>query len=133
MGKKNYKYSQKHNWVKLKRTVVDIGVTDYFLNELGALIDLSLPKVGDEVISGISYGEIESLNQLSDLVSPVSGGVVKVNTEIVTKLKNIQKIPFDDGWFIKVRIADPGQLDALMDEEEYEEYKKGFKKRRKRL
>ena len=133
MSKKNYKYSKKHSWLKLKRTVVDIGITDYFLNELGALIDLSLPRVGDEVISGISYGEIESLNKLSDLVSPVSGGVVKVNTELISKLKNIQKVPFDDGWIIKVRIADTVQLDSLMDEDEYKEYKKGFKKRRKKL
>ncbi len=132
MGKNNYKYSKKHSWVKLKRTVVDIGITDYFLNELGALIDLSLPRVGDEVISGISYGEIESLNKLSDLVSPASGGVIKVNTDLISKLKNIQKVPLDDSWFIRVRIAVPDQLDALMDEEGYEEYIKGFKKRRKK-
>ncbi len=126
------KYSLEHNWVSLKRTVVSIGVTDYFIHELGDLIDLSLPKISDEIIAGISYGEIESINEFSDLTAPISGGVVKVNMDIVTKLKALQKDPFGDGWFLKVKIIDPGQLDGLMDEAEYEEYTKSLKKKKKK-
>lgn len=131
MKKGKLKYSLDHNWVELKRKVVTIGVTDYFIDELGDLIDLCLPKVNEDILLDISYGEIESINVLHDLMAPVVGDIVKVNSDLVTTLKVLQKNPFDDGWLIKVRIADPEQLDALMDEDEYEEYKKSIKKKGK--
>jgi glycine cleavage system H protein len=131
MKKGKLKYSLDHNWVELKRKVVTIGVTDYFLDELGDLIDLCLPKANEDIILGISYGEIESINVLHDLIAPLMGDIVKVNSDLVTTLKVLQKNPFDDGWLIKVRITDPEQLDALMDEDEYEEYKKSIKKKGK--
>ena len=131
MKKGKLKYSLEHNWVELKRKVVTIGVTDYFIDELGDLIDLCLPKVNEDIILGISYGEIESINVLHDLIAPLMGAIVKVNIDLVTTLRVLQKNPFDDGWLIKVRITDPEQLDALMDEDEYEEYKKSIKKKGK--
>jgi len=131
MKKGKLKYSLDHNWVELKRKVVTIGVTDYFIDELGDLIDLCLPKVNEDIILDISYGEIESINVLHDLMAPLAGVIVKVNTDLVTTLRALQKNPFDDSWLIKVRIIDPEQLDALMDEDEYEEYKKSIKKKGK--
>ena len=130
MKSENLKYSPNHNWIKFKRKIATIGVTDYLINEFGDLIDLSLPKVGDEVISGISYGEIESVDVISDLIAPISGGVIKVNTDLANKLRALQKNPFGNSWFIKVRMLDAEQLDSLMDEDEYEEYKKSIQKRR---
>jgi glycine cleavage system H protein len=132
MKTENLKYSSKHNWVKFKRKIATVGATDYLIDELGDLIDLSLPRVGDEVIADISYGDIESVDVLSDLISPVSGEVIKVNTDLATKLKALQKNPFGNSWFIKVRMLDAEQLDTLMDEDEYEEYKKSLKKKKKR-
>ena len=131
MKKGKLKYSLDHNWVELKRKVVTIGVTDYFIDELGGLIDLCLPKVNEDIILGISYGEIESINFLHDLMAPLGGVIVKVNSDLVTTLKVLQKNQFDDSWLIKVRIIDPEQLDALMDEDEYEEYKKSIRKKGK--
>ena len=131
MANNNYKYSLAHNWVLLKRKVASIGVTDYFLNELGYLIDINLPRIGDEIIAGISYGVIESIDEISDLIAPVNGEVMKVNTDLANKLKILQKDPFNDGWFIKVRLHDLDQLDTLMSEEEYKEYKKGIRKKKK--
>lgn len=131
MKKGKLKYSLDHNWVELKRKVVTIGVTDYFIDELGDLIDLCLPKVNEDIILGISYGEIESINVLHDLMAPLNGVIVKVNSDLVTTLRALQKNPFDDSWLIKVRIIDPEQLDALMDEDEYEEYKKSIRKKGK--
>ncbi len=131
MKKEKLKYSLDHNWVELKRKVVTIGVTDYFIDELGDLIDLCLPKVNEDILLGISYGEIESLNVLHDLMAPLNGVIVKVNSDLITTLRALQKNPFDDSWLIKVRIIDPEQLDALMDEDEYEEYKKSIKKKGK--
>ena len=129
MKKGKTKYSQDHNWVELKRKVVTIGVTDCLIDELGDLIDLCLPKVNEEIILGISYGEIESVDILHDLIAPLSGEIVKVNSDLATSLKALQGHPFDDGWLIKVRITDLKQLDNLMDEDEYEEYKKSLKKK----
>ena len=131
MANNNYKYSLAHNWVLLKRKVASIGVTDYFLNELGYLIDINLPRIGDEIIAGISYGVIESIDEISYLIAPVNGEVMKVNTDLANKLKILQKDPFNDGWFIKVRLHDLDQLDTLMSEEEYKEYKKGIRKKKK--
>ncbi len=131
MKKGNLKYSLDHNWVELKRKVVTIGVTDYFIEELGDLIDLCLPKVNEDILLDISYGEIESLDVLHDLMAPLNGVIVKINSDLITTLRALQKNPFDDSWLIMVRIADPEELDALMDEDEYEEYKKSIRKKGK--
>ncbi len=131
MKKVKLKYSPKHNWVELKRKVVTIGITDYLLGELGDLIDLCLPKVEEEVIDGISYGEVESINTLLDLIAPVNGAIVKVNSDLATSLKVLQRDPYGDGWFIKVRLPEDYSLDFLMDEDEYDEYTKNIKKKAK--
>jgi glycine cleavage system H protein len=131
MKKVKIKYSPEHNWVELKRKVVTIGITDYLTGELGDLIDLCLPKVTEDVIYGLSYGEIESINTLHDLIAPLSGEIVKVNSDLATSLKVLQKDPYGDGWFIKVRLAETDNLDSLMDEDEYEEYIKSIKKKAK--
>ena len=133
MKKVKIKYSPEHNWVELKRKVVTIGITDYLTGELGDLIDLCLPKVSEEVIYGLSYGEIESVNTLHDLIAPLSGEIVKVNSDLATSLKVLQKDPYGDGWFIKVRLAETDNLDSLMDEDEYEEYIKRIKKKAKEV
>lgn len=131
MKKVKIKYSPEHNWVELKRKVVTIGLTDYLIGELGDLIDLCLPKVGEEVIDDIPYGEIESISTLRDLISPLNGAIVKVNSDLATSLKVLQRDPYGDGWFIKVRLPEDYSLDFLMDEDEYEEYAKGIKKKKK--
>jgi glycine cleavage system H protein len=131
MKKAKIKYTPKHNWVELKRKVVAIGITDYLTGELGDLIDLCLPKVGEELISGISYGEIESINILHDLIAPLSGEIVKVNSDLATSLKALQKDPYGESWFIKIRLEEADSLDSLMDEDEYEEYIKSIKKKAK--
>ncbi len=133
MNSGNLKYTPTHNWINLKRKFVTIGVTDYLIKELGNLIAISLPKVGDEIISGISYGEIESINELYDLIVPIDGEVMKVNSDLFTNLKKLERDPFGDGWFVKVRILEPKTLDTLMNEDEYKEYKKSIRKKRKRL
>ncbi len=131
MKKVKIKYSPKHNWIELKRKVVTIGLTDYIIDELGDLIDLCLPKVGEEVIDGIPYGEVESINTLLDLIAPLNGAIVKVNSDLPTSLKVLQRDPYGDGWFIKVRLPEDYSLDFLMDEDEYKEYTKSIKKKEK--
>lgn len=131
MKKVKLKYSPEHNWIELKRKVVTIGVTDFLLDELGDLIDLCLPKAGEEVIYGISYGEIESMDMLRDLIAPLNGEIIKVNSDLPASLKVLQKDPFGEGWLIKVRLEESEYIDFLMDEDDYEEYKKSIKKKKK--
>ena len=131
MKKAKIKFTPEHNWVELKRKVAAIGITDYLIGELGDLIDLCLPKVGEELIYGISYGEIESMSTLHDLIAPLNGAVVKVNSDLPTSLKVLQRDPYGDGWFIKVRLPEDYDLDFLMDEDEYDEYIKSIKKKTK--
>ena len=99
MKKVKIKYTPEHNWVELKRKVVTIGITDYLTGELGDLIDLCLPKVSEEVIYGLSYGEIEFVNIFHDLIAPLSGEIVKVNSDLATSLKVLQKDPYGDVLF----------------------------------
>ncbi len=131
MKKVKLKYSSEHNWIEFKRKVVTIGATDFLLQEVGDLIDLCLPKVGEEVIFGISYGELESMNILRDLIAPLNGEIVKVNSDLPSSLKALQKDPFGEGWLIKVRLEETEHVEALMDEDEYKEYKKNIKKKGK--
>ena len=131
MKKVKIKFTPEHNWVELKRKVAAIGITDYLIGELGDLIDLCLPKVGEELIYGISYVEIESINILHDLIAPLSGEIVKVNSDLSTSLKVLQKDPYGEGWFIKVRLEETEIIDSLMDEDEYDEYIKSIKKKTK--
>ncbi|MDR4496900.1 MAG: hypothetical protein MRK02_03085 [Candidatus Scalindua sp.] len=79
MSTGNHKFTKSHNWINLKRKFATIGVTDFLLSEIGNLISLSLPKVGDEVVSDIAYGE-ESMDELQDLVVPIDGEVIKTNS-----------------------------------------------------
>ena len=131
MKKVKLKYSSEHNWIEFKRKVVTIGATDFLLQEVGDLIDLCLPKVGEEVIFGISYGELESMNILRDLIAPLNGEIVKVNSDLPASLKALQKDPFGEGWLIKVRLEEAEHIESLMDEDEYKEYKKNIKKKGK--
>ncbi len=126
------KFTESHNWILLKRKFVTIGVTDFLLNEMGNLISISLPKPGDEIVSSIAYGEIESMNELRDLVVPIDGEVIKINTDLYTNLRKLQRDPYKDGWFVTVRILEPEKLNLLMDEEEYSAYTKSLKKKRRK-
>ena len=132
MNTGNLKFTKSHNWVNLKRKFATIGVTDFLLSEIGDLISLSLPKVGDEVVSDIAYGEIESMDELQDLVVPIDGEVIKTNSDLYNNLKKLQKDPLVEGWLIKIRIIEPEKLDSLMNEKEYEAYKKSLKKKGKK-
>ncbi|MDR4503435.1 MAG: hypothetical protein MRK01_01410 [Candidatus Scalindua sp.] len=126
------KFTASHNWINLKRKFVTIGITDFLLSEMGDLISISLPRASDEIVSGIAYGEIESITELRDLVVPIDGEVIKINTDLYTNLKKLQSSPYEDGWFVTVRILEPEKLDLLMDEPEYKAYTKSLKKKRKK-
>ena len=118
----NLKYTKNHVWVKLRGKIATIGITQYMLKRLGTLIYLDIPQVGDEMLAGITFGEVESLNGIFDLMCPVEGTVIKGNEQLLEDLDTLSKDPYGDGWLIKLRVADLKKLNSLMTAKEYKKH-----------
>ena len=117
------KYTETHEWVRAnKKGEASIGITDYAVRQLSDLVHLELPKVGDSLEQGAPFGEIESVKTVADLVAPVSGQVTAINQQAVEDLDLLKEGPYDDGWLIKVKVSDPGELDSLLSSKEYQEF-----------
>ncbi len=115
------KYAKTHEWVEVEDGKGRIGITDFAQKELGDVVFVELPEIGDEVKKGESFGTIESVKAASDLYAPVSGKVVEVNNAVVDKPQIVNEDPEGKGWMIVVEMSDPSELDDLMTEEEYKE------------
>lgn len=116
------KYTKGHEWVKMKGDVATIGITSYLTKTLGPLIYLDLPQVGDELLAGVSFGEVESTRGISDLECPLEGTVIKNNKRLLDDLDSLTDDPYGKGWLIKLRITDSEQLNSLMSAEDYKKY-----------
>lgn len=116
-------YSESHEYVKVDGDYGYIGITDYAQHELGNVVYVDMPEVDDEVTAGEEFGAVESVKAASDLNSPVSGVVVEVNDALEETPELINQDAFAN-WIIKVKLADSGELDALMDAKAYEEFTK---------
>ena len=128
MYPKDLKYTETHEWVKVDKDIATVGITDFATKQLTDLVYVELPPMGEKVTRGSSFGVIESVKAVSDLYSPVSGKVVKVNEKLSKDPEIISQDPYGEGWMIKVKIEDQTELDTLMDSEEYEELVKKGKK-----
>ena len=111
-------YSESHEWVKVEDGIAVIGVSDHAQAEMGEITYVDMPEVDDEVEKGESFGALESVKAASDLFSPVSGKVVEVNGELEDAPEKINEDAYA-GWIIKVEMADPAELDELMDDAAY--------------
>src|SRR5581483_9742842 len=114
------KYSKEHEWVTTDEAVATIGITDHAQEQLGEIVFVELPAVGDSVSKDDPFGVIESVKAVSDIYAPVSGSVVAVNEELAESPETVNEDPYGDGWLIKVRGSDPTDFEDLMDSEEYE-------------
>ena len=115
------KYTQEHEWTKIEGDIATIGITDYAQGELGDIVYIELPAVGDSFNQGDSFGNIEAVKAVSDLYAPVSGEVVEVNEQLGDTPETINSDPYGAGWMVKVKLADPSELEDLMDASAYEE------------
>lgn len=114
------KYSEDHEWVYAKEDdLVVIGITDFAQEQLGDLVYVELPEVGDECTKGENISVIESVKAASDLVAPVSGSIIEVNSRLEDEPEIVTEDSMGEGWFIKVKLSNPSELDELMDEEAY--------------
>ena len=119
MFPENFKYTKDHEWVSVDGDTGTIGITDYAQKELGDIVFVELPEVGQELKTGETMGNIESVKAVSELFSPVSGTVTEVNAALEDQAEMVNQDPHGSGWIVKIRLADPGELDELMDAAAY--------------
>ncbi len=123
MDPNDRRYSKEHEWAKVEGDVAIVGITDYAQDQLGDVVYVELPTVGDRVEQFKVFGVIESVKTASDLYSPVSGQVVEINSALVDEPAQVNDSPYEEGWLIKVRPDDPGILERelanLMDADAY--------------
>ena len=123
MDPSDRKYSKEHEWAKIEDGTAVVGITDYAQDQLGDVVYVELPKVGDRVEQFKTFGVIESVKTASDLFAPVSGEVIEVNQSVVDDPSRVNDSPYDSGWLIKVRPDDESalqrELDALLDADGY--------------
>jgi len=115
------KYSKEHEWVATEESVATIGITDHAQEQLGEIVFIELPSVGEKVSKDDPFGVVESVKAVSDIYAPVSGTVVEVNEDLPESPEVVNEDPYGDGWLIKVKVSDPADLEDLMDNDEYTE------------
>lgn len=118
-----YKYTKEHEWVSADGTV---GITHHAQKELGDIVYVDLPKPGTAVETGKSFGSVESVKAVSDIYSPVNGEVIEVNESLTTAPEKLNEDPHGVAWLVKIKLADPAALDALMSKADYEAYISGL-------
>ncbi|KAI3436033.1 hypothetical protein D9Q98_002090 [Chlorella vulgaris] len=115
-------YSKEHEWVKADGGSATVGITDFAQEELGDLVYVELPEVGSTVTAGERFSVVESVKAASDVISPVTGEVTEVNASLSDDSSKVNSDPFGEGWMIKVKLADEGELAGLMDPKAYTDF-----------
>ena len=118
----NARYTKTHEWVIVEGDVATVGITDYAVEHLSDLTFIDLPQVGTVVKQFEPFGEIESVKAVEDINAPVSGEVIEVNDALRDQLELLSQDPYGAGWMIKVKIADPAELDKLMNLDDYNSF-----------
>ena len=119
-------YNADHDWVQLDGDTGICGITDYAQGELGDIVFLELPGVGETVAQGEVYGTVEAVKTVSDLVSPISGEVVEMNEGLTEDASEVNTSPYREGWMIRVRLQDAAEIDDLMNAEAYKKMVAGL-------
>lgn len=120
------KYTKDHEWVRLDGDVATVGISDYAQGQLGDIVFVELPELGRKVEQSKELAVVESVKAASEVYAPVHGEVMAVNDALSDDPAKVNGDPLGDGWFVKLRVADPAQLDALMSEDEYRSYVAGL-------
>lgn len=116
----NLKYTKDHEWIRVDGDVAVVGITDFAQGELGDIVFVEIETVGETLEGGETFGTVEAVKTVSDLFMPVGGEVVELNSALEDTPELINKDPYGEGWMIKIRITDPGELDQLMDAAAYQ-------------
>ena len=113
------KYHREHDWARIEGDTATLGITWYAQDALGELVHFEPPGDGDSVARDESYGEVESVKAVSDLISPLSGDVIEVNAAVVEEPEKVNEDPYGDGWLVKITLTEPAEVDDLLDAEAY--------------
>ena len=113
------KYHQEHDWARIDGDEAVLGITWFAADALGELVHFEPPAAGSSVTRGQSYGEVESVKAVSDVIAPLSGEVLEVNQQVVDAPETVNEDPYGGGWLIRIRLSDAGEVEALLDSESY--------------
>lgn len=119
------KYSKDHEWASIQGDVVTVGINDYAQDQLGEVVFVEMPQVGDTFDEGEEFGTVESVKAVSELYCPISGEVVAINEELEEAPELVNNDPYQGGWIMKLKTDNPSEMDALMDKAAYLEMLKG--------
>lgn len=118
----NLRYSKDHEWISVDGDSATIGVTDYAQQSLGDVVYIDMPRVGDKFGSHEAFGSVESVKAVSEIFTPVAGEVIEVNEGLNDAPESVNGDPYGSGWMVKIKMDNPGEADAMLSGEEYEEY-----------
>jgi glycine cleavage system H protein len=113
------RYHPEHDWARVDGDEATLGITWFAQDSLGELVHYEPPEAGSTVTKDESYGEVESVKAVSDIIAPLSGEVLEVNAKVVDEPETVNDDPYGEGWLIRIRVSDAGELDALMDADAY--------------
>ncbi len=113
------KYTDTHEWIKVKGKTVVVGITDHAQEELTDIVFVELPEVGKQIKKGDELCVVESVKSVSEIYSPVSGKIAKTNEELEDEPETINDKPYDDGWLVEIEMEDEEEIEDLMDDKEY--------------
>ena len=116
----NLRYTSEHEWIRVEGDEAFVGITDYAQSELGEIVFIDVPTVGETVGQGAVFGSVEAVKTVSDLNMPVTGEVLELNEELDAAPELVNNDPYGKGWIIRIAIKDAAELDSLMDAKAYE-------------
>jgi glycine cleavage system H protein len=115
------KYHPEHDWARIEGDEATVGITWFAQDALGELVHFEAPEPGATVSKDASYGEVESVKAVSDVVAPLSGEILEVNQKVVEAPETVNEDPYGDGWLLRIRLSDPAEVDALLELDAYEQ------------
>jgi glycine cleavage system H protein len=115
------KYHKEHDWARIDGDEAVLGITWFAQDALGELVHYEAPAEGDTITKDSSYGEVESVKAVSDVIAPLSGEVLEVNAKVVSEPETVNADPYGDGWLIRIRLSDPSEVDSLLDANAYKD------------
>jgi glycine cleavage system H protein len=121
---KELRYSEEHEWVKVEGEKARVGITDFAQSELGDIVFVELPEVGDEITANEPFGSVESVKTVSELYAPISGKVVEINEDLNDSPEFVNESPYEKAWMIVIEPSDSSEVEKLMTAEQYEEMTK---------
>jgi glycine cleavage system H protein len=113
------RYHEEHDWARIEDGEATLGITWHAQDALGELVHFEPPEDGAQIRQGTSYGEVESVKAVSDLIAPLSGEVLEVNSRVADEPEKVNEDPYGEGWLVRIRISDPGEVDGLLEAEAY--------------